>query len=77
MLLCRADLSTHLVMSYADVELLLRTGNAHRTTAATNMNDHSSRSHAIFTLVFTQAQFKDDIPGEISSKINLVDLAGR
>ena len=25
-----------------------------RTTASTNMNDTSSRSHAIFTIVFTQ-----------------------
>lgn len=28
-------------------------GNAARTTAATNMNDTSSRSHAVFTLEFT------------------------
>ena len=71
------DLSKHLVVTYDDVEVLLDMGNANRTTAMTNMNEHSSRSHAIFTLVFTQAQFKDEIPSEISSKINLVDLAGR
>ncbi len=28
-----------------------------RTTAATKMNDTSSRSHAVFTLVVTQAQY--------------------
>lgn len=29
-------------------------GNINRTTAATGMNDVSSRSHAIFTINFTQ-----------------------
>lgn len=29
-------------------------GNDNRTTASTNMNDTSSRSHAIFTINFTQ-----------------------
>ncbi|XP_033734280.1 kinesin-like protein KIF16B isoform X2 [Pecten maximus] len=51
-------------------------GNSIRTTAATNMNDTSSRSHAIFTIVFTQAKFANDVPCEMSSKIHLVDLAG-
>lgn len=41
------------------------------------MNATSSRSHAVFTIVFTQIR---TIPGQASvervSKINLVDLAG-
>lgn len=41
-------------MNYNDMEELIGRGNANRTTAATNMNDHSSRSHAIFTIYFTQ-----------------------
>jgi kinesin family protein 16B len=41
------------------------------------MNDHSSRSHAIFTIKYTQAKFVAGLPSEITSKINLVDLAGR
>ena len=32
-------------------------GNDLRTTAATNMNDTSSRSHAIFTITFVQAGY--------------------
>ena len=48
------DLSKHIVVSYDDIQELIDLGNANRTTAQTNMNDHSSRSHAIFTLVFTQ-----------------------
>lgn len=52
-------------------------GNVLRTTASTNMNDTSSRSHAIFTITFVQAGFLDDMPSETVSKIHLVDLAGR
>lgn len=54
-------------------------GNNQRTTASTNMNDVSSRSHAIFTLMFVQAQggFSNDVPSETVSKVHLVDLAGR
>ncbi|KAK3093196.1 hypothetical protein FSP39_012500 [Pinctada imbricata] len=70
------DLSKHIVNNYQDIKELMNRGNAIRTTAATNMNDVSSRSHAIFTIVFTQAKFTDDMPCETSSKIHLVDLAG-
>lgn len=46
--------------------------------AATNMNETSSRSHAVFTIFFTQTK-KDhmtDLVAEKVSKISLVDLAG-
>ncbi|MGH0137126.1 UNVERIFIED_CONTAM: hypothetical protein FKN15_015822 [Acipenser sinensis] len=49
------DLSKHLVQNYSDVEELMEAGNINRTTASTGMNDVSSRSHAIFTINFTQA----------------------
>lgn len=48
------DLSKHLVQNYSDVEELMEAGNINRTTASTGMNDVSSRSHAIFTINFTQ-----------------------
>ncbi|XP_046847868.1 kinesin-like protein KIF16B [Xenia sp. Carnegie-2017] len=70
------DLTKHLVGDYKGIENLMNTGNSQRITAATNMNDTSSRSHAIFTLVFTQAKFDTDMPSETVSKIHLVDLAG-
>ncbi|KAG1654164.1 Kinesin-like protein KIF16B [Nymphon striatum] len=70
------DLSKHLVMDYEDIQELMRKGNLQRTTASTNMNDVSSRSHAIFTISFTQAKFNQDMPSETISKVNLVDLAG-
>lgn len=34
----------------------LNLGNKQRATAATGMNDKSSRSHSVFTLVLTQTQ---------------------
>ncbi|XP_068251345.1 kinesin-like protein KIF16B isoform X4 [Nyctibius grandis] len=70
------DLSKHLVQNYTDVEELMDAGNINRTTAATGMNDVSSRSHAIFTINFTQAKFDSEMPCETVSKIHLVDLAG-
>ncbi|XP_014851253.1 PREDICTED: kinesin-like protein KIF16B isoform X4 [Poecilia mexicana] len=70
------DLSKHLVQNYGDVEELMEAGNINRTTASTGMNDVSSRSHAIFTINFTQAKFDAEMPSETVSKIHLVDLAG-
>ena len=70
------NLSKHLVMDYAEIKNLMERGNAVRTTAATNMNDTSSRSHAIFTVTFVKAGFSEGLPYETVSKIHLVDLAG-
>ncbi|XP_033126809.1 uncharacterized protein LOC117124622 [Anneissia japonica] len=70
------DLSKHLVGDHISVRELIERGNVNRTTAATHMHDASSRSHAIFTINFTQATLKDNMPSEVVSKINLVDLAG-
>lgn len=49
-----------------------------RTVAATNMNETSSRSHAVFTIFFTQQKHDEltDLITEKVSKISLVDLAG-
>ncbi|XP_054289837.1 kinesin-like protein Klp98A [Macrosteles quadrilineatus] len=71
-----SDLSRHLVSEYSHIQELMARGNAIRTTASTNMNDTSSRSHAIFTLQFVQAGFSNDVPSETVSKVHLVDLAG-
>ncbi|KAL2090384.1 hypothetical protein ACEWY4_015072 [Coilia grayii] len=75
-----ADLSTNVVSSYADIQGWLALGNKQRATAATGMNDKSSRSHSVFTLVLTQTK-TELVEGEehdhtITSRINLVDLAG-
>ncbi|XP_054654714.1 uncharacterized protein kif16bb isoform X2 [Dunckerocampus dactyliophorus] len=70
------NLSKHLVHSYRNMEELIAVGNTKRITASTGMNDCSSRSHAIFTISFTQAWFDAELPREMLSKIHLVDLAG-
>jgi len=70
------DLSKHLVMDFKEILRLMAVGNDLRTTAATNMNDTSSRSHAIFTITFVQAGYLEGMPHETESKIHLVDLAG-
>ncbi|RNA18435.1 kinesin KIF16B [Brachionus plicatilis] len=70
------DLSQHTVVNYDDVDELLTRGNHNRTVASTQMNEASSRSHAIFTVKFCQAKMVDNFPSETISKINLVDLAG-
>ncbi|XP_049826777.1 kinesin-like protein Klp98A isoform X3 [Aethina tumida] len=69
-------LTTCLVTNYNHIQDCMNRGNSHRTTAATNMNDVSSRSHAIFTITFVQAGYCDGVPSETVSKIHLVDLAG-
>uniref|UniRef100_A0A8C1UDR4 Kinesin family member 1C n=1 Tax=Cyprinus carpio TaxID=7962 RepID=A0A8C1UDR4_CYPCA len=48
------DLSKMAVTNYSDIADLMDTGNKARTVAATNMNETSSRSHAVFTILFTQ-----------------------
>ncbi|KAG9483318.1 hypothetical protein GDO78_009312 [Eleutherodactylus coqui] len=74
------DLSTNVVSSFQDVQSWLELGNKQRATAATGMNDKSSRSHSVFTLIVTQTK-TEIVDGEehdhrVTSRINLVDLAG-
>ncbi|XP_072330893.1 kinesin-like protein KIF1A isoform X15 [Scyliorhinus torazame] len=72
------DLSKLAVTSFNDISDLMDSGNKARTVAATNMNETSSRSHAVFNIIFTQ-KAHDSTPetsSEKVSKISLVDLAG-
>ncbi|XP_061699751.1 stAR-related lipid transfer protein 9 isoform X2 [Syngnathoides biaculeatus] len=70
------DLSQHVVSDCQQAMNLLEAGVANRITAATHNHDASSRSHAIFTIQYTQAVLENNRPSETVSKINLVDLAG-
>jgi kinesin family protein 1 len=58
-------------------ELLMADGNKARTIAATQMNETSSRSHAIFTLIFTQKTHDDQtsLDAEKVSRISCVTSA--
>ena len=57
-----------------DVLTLLEIGSSNRAQAATNMNEHSSRSHSIFIVTITQTNKKEG--GSKIGKLYLVDLAG-
>jgi len=72
------DLAKLVVGSFQEIENLMDEGNKARTVAATNMNETSSRSHAVFTLILTQKSYDTDTKMEMEkqAKISLVDLAG-
>uniref|UniRef100_T1IPU5 Kinesin motor domain-containing protein n=1 Tax=Strigamia maritima TaxID=126957 RepID=T1IPU5_STRMM len=70
------DLSKHDVPDFQTVLSLIERGNQNRSVASTESHSRSSRSHAIFTINFTQACLDAEMPSEIVSKIHLVDLAG-
>ncbi|XP_056236717.1 kinesin-like protein KIF13A isoform X9 [Seriola aureovittata] len=71
-------LSQLAVTSFEDIEVLMSEGNKSRTVAATNMNEESSRSHAVFSIIVTQTLYdlQSGNSGEKVSKLSLVDLAG-
>ncbi|KAM5298986.1 kinesin-like protein KIF27 isoform 4-T4 [Ctenodactylus gundi] len=72
------------VESVDEVMSLLETGNAARHTGTTQMNEHSSRSHAIFTISLCQLEKTTEAAEDgswyphrhIVSKFHFVDLAG-
>lgn len=72
------DLAKLVVRSFVEIENLMDEGNKARTVAATNMNETSSRSHAVFTLTLTQKRHdvETNMDTEKVAKISLVDLAG-
>ncbi|XP_053571957.1 kinesin-like protein KIFC3 [Bombina bombina] len=62
------------VSSFRHIKKLLSKGKKNRATFCTNMNERSSRSHALLTVTITG---KDLTTGTTTSgKLNLVDLAG-
>jgi kinesin family member 1 len=72
------DLAKLVVQSFQEIDNLMDEGNKARTVAATNMNETSSRSHAVFTLTLTQKRHDVEtrMDTEKVAKISLVDLAG-
>ncbi|XP_076650548.1 kinesin-like protein 68D [Halictus rubicundus] len=69
------DLSTSVCKNAAEIQQLMNMGNQNRTIGATNMNEHSSRSHAIFLITIEMGSI-DDTGGIRVGRLNLVDLAG-
>ncbi|XP_051726335.1 kinesin-like protein KIFC3 isoform X3 [Ctenopharyngodon idella] len=62
------------VESVEDINKVFDLGHMNRATACTNLNEHSSRSHAL--LIVTVAGFNSSTGHRSSGKLNLVDLAG-
>lgn len=69
-------LSEYAVRSANDCFALIRAGEENRAVRETQMNELSSRSHSIFTLVLEQKTVNDDGECTLRSKFNMVDLAG-
>lgn len=68
------ELSSHKVECYDDVKKLLLISKRRRATAATEANDHSSRSHSVFTLRICSTN--NNTGQQTESALNLIDLAG-
>ncbi|KIW90971.1 uncharacterized protein Z519_08754 [Cladophialophora bantiana CBS 173.52] len=72
------DLTEIQVKNYNEILKYMRMGDNSRTTASTKMNDTSSRSHAVFTIMLKQIHhdYRTDETTERLARIRLVDLAG-
>lgn len=72
------DLTEIQVKNYGEILKYMKMGDSSRTTAATKMNDTSSRSHAVFTIMLKQIHhdYRTDETTERLARIRLVDLAG-
>ena len=64
------------VATVSDIMRLMDQGASHRTTKETAMNEHSSRSHSIFTVYVEMSVNREDGAHLKAGKLNLVDLAG-
>ncbi|XP_056879509.1 kinesin-like protein KIFC3 isoform X2 [Takifugu flavidus] len=62
------------VQSPEDINRVFELGHMNRATACTNLNEHSSRSHAL--LIITVSGYNTVTGSRTQGKLNLVDLAG-
>lgn len=74
------QLTRHFVTTKQEFYQLFDRGNRQRNTAATVMNERSSRSHSILTLYIERSMSHQSSDGAkqslIAAKLNFVDLAG-
>ncbi|XP_066562895.1 kinesin-like protein KIF3C [Amia ocellicauda] len=71
------DLSSFVTKNVKEIEHVMNVGNQARSIGFTNMNEHSSRSHAIFVITVECSEMGIDGENHIRvGKLNLVDLAG-
>ncbi|XP_038609950.1 kinesin-like protein KIFC3 isoform X4 [Tachyglossus aculeatus] len=62
------------VQSVEDINKVFEFGHTNRTTEHTNLNEHSSRSHALLIITVRGVDFSTGL--RTTGKLNLVDLAG-
>jgi Kinesin motor domain len=71
------DLSSVVVKSFQEIASVFQVGKRNRMTAATLMNNSSSRSHSIFTVTVESSSLQMNGKSSIRvGKLHLVDLAG-
>ncbi|CAI8041548.1 Kinesin-like protein KIF3A [Geodia barretti] len=71
------DLSCFVVKNADEMEKLMTIGDRNRHFAVTDMNEHSSRSHVVFSVTVERSDVgPDGEPHVRMGKLNLVDLAG-
>ncbi|KAL5272625.1 hypothetical protein ACHWQZ_G000735 [Mnemiopsis leidyi] len=70
------DLSSFVVKSVKEIEHVMNVGNTNRATAYTDMNERSSRSHAIFITTIECCETMGTENHIRVGKLNMVDLAG-
>ncbi|XP_054853326.1 kinesin-like protein KIF3C [Eublepharis macularius] len=71
------DLSSFVTKNVKEIEHVMNLGNQNRSVGSTNMNEYSSRSHAIFVITVECSETGPDGEDHIRvGKLNLVDLAG-
>lgn len=84
------DLTTYLANNLSELEQLKRLGDKQRSTASTKMNQHSSRSHSIFSITIEAVDLANNPSNSAGSargkssttqtirvgRLNLIDLAG-
>jgi hypothetical protein len=70
------NLSQHIVKNIGEIDALMTQGSSHRITKETNMNERSSRSHALFVIYIEQSEMSEGRQIIKAGKLNLVDLAG-
>ena len=69
-------LSCHIVNNEEEALNHLFEGETRKTTAETSMNEHSSRSHSVYTVYVESKAKTESTEKVIISKLHLVDLAG-
>ncbi|KAM6942763.1 kinesin-like protein KIFC3 [Xenentodon cancila] len=67
-------LTENFVQSPEDINRVFELGHVNRATACTNLNEHSSRSHAL--LIITVSGYNNSTGTRTQGRLNLVDLAG-